>query len=236
MSFTELLTASDTELIKLFYKIQSNPNDDFIIRINNIAAQIDLNHTQLICALGFNNNIQSLTEIHSILGFRSYKILAYRSEELFSNDVYFQLAIDNILDLYSARLEDEKFLKTINKLLSTRLANIENTITEKQDTGDIMSYRMEVHALYDLGIANKEFADARIKQNIGKHRINSSELKAIIDANFYPPSNLFFMDAISPEEKKILIEEMGIEREMIINRLQNNHITEAERNMLEDFI
>ena len=69
LSFTELLTASDAELVKIFYKISVDENDDFIIKINKAAAQLDLNHSQLVCALGFNKHIRDLSDIYSTLGF-----------------------------------------------------------------------------------------------------------------------------------------------------------------------
>lgn len=235
-SFLDILTADDAELLKIFYRIQPNSNDDFIIRINNIASNLGLNHTQLICSLAFNQHIEDMTDIHSLLGFRSYKVLAYRNEELFITDAYFQLAIDNILDIYSALLEESHVMTLIRKLLPKRLAEIETTIQEKQDPTHIMSYRMEINSIYNMGIANKSFADDRIQLNIGQHRINSGELKAMIEAGHYPVNNLFFMDAVSPLEKRYLIDEIGVPREQIINRLQNQNISEQERNVLEDCI
>ena len=122
-SFLDILTANDTELVKIFYKVTPNPNDDFIIRINNIAASLGLNHTQLICALAFNQHIEDLTDIHSLLGFRSYKILDYRNEELFTTDAYFQMAIDNLLDLYSALLEENEVMDKIRIVITQTPGN-----------------------------------------------------------------------------------------------------------------
>jgi hypothetical protein len=234
--FTEILTASDAELVKIFYKIKSDPRDDFIVRINKVAAQLGINHTQLICALGFNKHIRDLTDIHSILGFRSFKVLTYREEELFSTDTYNQLSIDNILDIYSERLEDQEILERIRTLLIPRLKHIEQDIEKHGDPGHIISYRMEVHSIYTAGIATKEFADARMEMDNGKYRMMASEALLIVDAGFYPPTNLFFMDTLIPEERRELIEHKGIPVEVIKNRLQNSHISEEERSMLEDYI
>ena len=74
IDFTELLTASDAELVKIFYKIKSDPSQDFIKNINSVAAQLELNHSQLVCATGFNKNIRDLTDIMTVLGFKSYKV------------------------------------------------------------------------------------------------------------------------------------------------------------------
>src|SRR3972149_10632706 len=221
ISFTELLTASDADLVKLFYKVKVEPGDDFIKRINKIAAQLGLNHAQLVCALGFNKNIRDLTDIISVLGFRSYKLLAYRQNELFTTDTYQQLSIDNTLDIYSARLEDELIMESLRALLMPRLEHIEADIEKNEDPGHIISYRMEVHAIYTSGIANKELAEKRInKNNIAKYRIMANEPAAIVEAGVLPASNLFFMESISPEEKKDLIERKHIPERRIKHRLE----------------
>ena len=107
ISFTELLTASDAELVKTFYKVKSDPSIDFIQNINSIATQLELNHSQLVCAIGFNKNIRDLTDFITVLGFKSYKVMIYCRNELFTTDTYQQLGIDNIMDSYSAWLDNE---------------------------------------------------------------------------------------------------------------------------------
>lgn len=237
ISFTELLTAADADLVKIFYKIKVEPNDDFIKRINKTAARLGLNHSQLVCALGFNKNIRELTDIISVLGFRSYKLLSYRQDELFTTDTYQQLSIDNILDIYSARLEDDQIMASLRALLMPRLEHIEADIAKNDDPGHIISYRMEVHAIYTSGIADKKFAEKRInKNNIAKYRIMANETGVIVEAGVLPASNLFFMESISPEEKKDLIERKHIAEALIKNRLQNSKISLEERDMLEEYI
>lgn len=236
-SFTELLTASDADLVKLFYKIKVDANDDFIKRINKIAALLGLNHAQLVCALGFNKNIRDLTDIISVMGFRSYKLLSYRQNELFTTDTYKQLSIDNILDIYSARLEDEQIMQSLRELLMPRLEHIEADIEKHEDPGQVISYRMEVHAIYRSGIVDRNFAEKRInKTSTSKFRIIANELGVIVESGLMPASNLFFMDSISPEEKKVLIEGKYISEDMIKNRLQNQKISIDEREMLEAYI
>jgi len=237
IGFTEILTASDADLVKIFYKVKVEPTDDFIKRINKIAAKLGLNHSQLVCALGFNKNIRELTDIISILGFRSFKLLAYRQNELFTTDTYQQLSIDNILDIYSARLEDVEIMESLRELIMPRLEHIEADIEKNDDPSHIISYRMEVHAIYSSGIADKAFAEQRInKKGIGKYRIIANEPVVIVEAGLLPASNMFFMDSISPDEKKDLIERKHIPESIIKNRLQNAKISQEERDMLESYI
>jgi len=236
ISFTELLTASDTELVKTFYKVKSDPSIDFIQNINSIATQLELNHSQLVCAIGFNKNIRDLTDIITVLGFKSYKVMIYRRNELFTTDTYQQLGIDNILDIYSARLEDEEILETLRELLQPRLQHIEIDIGKTGDPGNTISYRMEIHSIYQSGIADKSFAEKRIQKDIGKYRHIASELSEMISADIFPPSNFFFMANISPDEKRELIQQQHISSDMVKNRLQNAKISADEREMLEEFI
>jgi hypothetical protein len=236
ISFTELLTASDAELVKIFYNVKSDPSVDFIKNINSIAEQLKLNHSQLVSAIGFNKNIRDLTDIITVLGFKSYKVMIYRRNELFTTDTYQQLGIDNILDIYSVRLEDEEILETLRELLQPRLQHIETDIEKTDDPSYTFSYRMEIHSIYQSGIADKSFAEERIQKDIGKYRHMASELNEMIEAGIFPPSNLFFMESISPNEKRELIQQNHVSSDMVKNRLQNSKISADEREMLEEFV
>jgi len=234
-SFTDILVASDADLVNIFYKIKTDPKDDFILRINKAAAQLDLNHSQLVCAIGFNKHIRDLSDIYSTLGFRSYKLLAYRCNELFRTDTYNQLAIDNIIDIYSERLEDQQILESLREMLEPRLEHIEQDIDKNEDPAHIISYRMEIHAIYSAGIGDREFAEKRLNKEIGRFRLLSDEANAIVEAGLLPPSNLFYMDSLAPEEKKVLIEKKHIDTNMIKNRMQNKGISQEERELLEEY-
>ena len=236
VSFTDLLTASDADLVKLFYKVKVDDDQDFIKRINKIAAQMGLNHAQLVCAIGFNKNIRDLTDIVSVLGFRSFKLLTYRQNELFTTDTYQQLAVDNIIDIYSERLEDEQVKETLRELLVPRLTHIEKEIEQHDDPSHIISYRMEIHAIYTSGIADKPFAEKRISKGNSHFRHMANETAVIVDAGLLPASNLFFMDNITADEKKALIDAKHITLDIVKNRLQNSKISEQERDMLESYI
>ena len=236
ISFTELLTASDADLVKTFYKIKSDPSVDIIKNINGIAEQLELNHSQLVSAIGFNKNIRDLTDIITVLGFKSYKVMIYRRNELFTTDTYQQLGIDNILDIYSVRLEDEEILETLRELLQPRLQHIEADIEKNDDPSYTFSYRMEIRSIYQSGIADKSFAEERIQKDISKYRHMANELSEMIYAGIIPPSNFFFMESISPDEKRELIQQNHVSSDMVKNRLQNSKISADEREMLEEFV
>lgn len=114
--FRDILVASEEKLVALFHRVKPLHHDNFIAKIDHTAAQLGISHAQLVCALGFNGNIRDLTDILSVIGFSSYKLLSYRRNEIFSTDTYDNLDIDNILDIYTDRLEDTELLVTLREL------------------------------------------------------------------------------------------------------------------------
>jgi hypothetical protein len=232
-TFLELLTASDEDLVNAIYKMSSIPDKDFLVRIDRVAAQLKLNHTQLLCALGFNKHIRDLTDILSVLGFTSYKTMCFRRDELFTHDTYQQLSIDNVLDIYSEHIEDQQILDDLRKLLEPRLTQIEQIIGKTNDPSFTVSYKMEINAIYNGGIATADFAIKRLCGDIGQYRLLTNEAGIINQNELVPPSNIFFLDSVLGEEKKSLIDSGFIPRSMIENRLSNQSIGEDEREILQ---
>lgn len=234
-SFRDILTASDAQLVKVFYKVRESEESDFIRRINHTARQLELNHTQLVCALGFNRNIRDLTDILSVVGFSSYKLLRIRRDELFSTDTYKHLDIENVIDVYSEHIEDEDIMATLRELIPRRLSAIEEKLADLSDPAAMISYKMEIHSIYTGGIATTDLAMARVAAPIGDLRTMIEEIQLITDASLVPASNLFFSDDLLPAEKRVLIDNGHIDQSMINNRLSNNDISEDERQLLEDY-
>lgn len=235
-SFRDILTATDAGLVKHFYRVGESSESDFIRKINQAARQLELNHTQLVCALGFNHHIRELTDILSVVGFSSYKLLRYRRDELFTNDIYRHLDIENVVDIYAEHIKDEEVTAAIGELLLPRLGKIEAQLGDGADPAQTISYKMEMHSIYAGGLASAEFVAARLQAPIGDLRVMIDEIGMIVEQGLVPPSNLFFSDDLLPAEKASLINGGAIDQKMIANRLSNNEISEDERQLLEDFL
>jgi hypothetical protein len=238
-SFRELLRASDAELVKAFYRLPASGDSDFIKRINHAAAHLGLNHTQLVCALGFNPHMAELADILAVVGFSSFRPLSFRRNELFTTDAYRQLTIDNVLDVFTTlavRPPGDGTLTALHGLLPARLEHIEQRMANLDDTSLIISYKIEVHAIYAGGLAGADFIVRRLSRPIGDLRLLIEEVPMIVQHALVPPSNLFFSDDLLPGEKRYLIENGHVDAGMIANRLRNSEISEDERQMLEDFV
>lgn len=230
--FTEVITATPEKLVNLFYRLKPAPTPDFIVRIDWTATQLQLNHAQLVCGLGFNATMRTMSDILDVLGFSSFKALTIRRDELFSTDAYQSLTIDNVLDVYSCAAQDPEFTRAVQALLPRRLDTLEAVVDRDEDPARGISYRIEIHAIYNGGYVDREFAEDRLARDIGRYRQLASEVDAILARGFLPASNIFYMDSVTAEEKRLMIERGLIPGEMIRNRLSNPSISDAERDVL----
>lgn len=234
-TFREILRADDSGLVRAFYKVHNDAETDFIRKINHAAAQLGLNHGQLVCALGFNRHVRDLTDVLEVVGFSSYKLLGYRRDELFTTDTYRQLDIDNVIDIYAVQLEDEALEEALEALVPRRLAHLEARLEEDPDPTMLISYKMEIHSIYASDLATPSFARNRVEAAIADLRLKVEEIQMIVENRLLPPGNLFYVDTLAPAEKRYLIENGHVDGDMIENRLRNAEISEDERQMLEDF-
>ena len=237
--FAQILNASPEDLVRLFYRIKQSTARGFVAKIDHTAAQLELNHSQLICALGFNKHLEELIDILSVLGFSSAKLLRYRRDELFIHDVYHQLSIDDVLDIYTFCMAEPTVLLEVQHLLQQRLSEIESAIKGLSNPNATISFKMELHVVYSSEIATGAFAEQRIMSKKNLKTATSmwhEEIRLIVENSVIPAGNLFFSEQLSPEEKLVLIESGEINISMIKNRMQNTTITAAERDMLEDHL
>lgn len=228
-----LLNGGAEDLVRLFYKARDTQEKGFIARIDAIANRLGLNHTQLVCGLGFNREIGLLPDVLSVVGFSSERALILRRDELFKTDVYRELSVDDVIEIYALLSNNEDTLQRTRELIVARLTNIEESLAQQTHSG-LVSLKLELHAIYHSPIANEEFVDMRWQSRTQTNEVQYDELEIIVDKQIVPAGNLFFSNALSPAEKLFLIERGEIDVAMIKNRMQNTEISAAERDMLED--
>lgn len=235
-TFTELLTASDSTLVRHFYRFDGGADRDFIKRINRAAAALGVNHTELVCALGFNPAMRELTDILTVLGFSSYKPLTYRRNELFVNDIYRQLSMADLTALYAADIDDDEIIAVRATLVRQRLTRLEQQIDAGNDPLLRGNYRAELEAIYESEVATPAFVDWRLSPELADRRLMTGEIEMVVAARLVPLPNLFYSEQLKPAEKRFLLESGGIEKRMVENRLQNAELPAGEKELLEDYL
>jgi len=232
-SFSELLNAAGEDLIRRVTRSLQN-GEAGPAGLDRLCQHLNLNHTQAICALGFNGHIREVPEVLEQLGYPGYKRLADERNRHFIEDIYNQLTIGNVLKVYEAVSGNRELLEVMQYLLGSRLGNIEERIEQTVNSIVIDRYKREIKAIYKLGIATIEFAESRLDRTDSGFRALVNEVAIIVDSRLIPIGDIFFRNTVLPEEKRRLIQRGQIPRELILTRLEDNGISAQERNMLEE--
>lgn len=233
--FEEILTASSEDLLKTLYKSSSGQDSKVSgSRTKQVARNLGLTYSQLVCALGFNATIQELSDVLAVMGFESYDALAKERNQAFVSDIYQQLGIKDVLAIYAHVVDCLPLLEVIQHLLIRRLEKIEDRIEATVNSVVIERYKKEMRAIYNDGVAQIEFAEERLSKTHSGFRALLNEVALIVESRLIPVGDIFFRDSILPEEKRRLVIRGLIPRELIESRLADPQVPEHERSVLED--
>ncbi len=234
--FSKLLTAPAERLVNLLYKTAMKEDEPRGVRLARIAKRLSMNPQQLTCALGFNAAIRELTDVIQTLGFHSYEQLAKERNELFIDDLYRFLKIEDILSIYVHVAQDPSTQAIMQYLLKTRIENIEKRIEATVNSLIIERYKKEIRSIYKDGLAQIEFAEERLNKTDSGFRALVNEVAIIVESKLIPVGDIFFRETILPEEKRKIMNRGLIPDEFITTRLEDQNISEQERKMLEDYV
>ena len=205
-------------------------------RVAHAADRLGINSSRLICALGFNPHLRTVDSELAGLGYAGYDDLAAHRNELFVNDIYRKLSIDDVLAIYDAVSRDPPLLQVMQYLLTARLEKIEGRIEQTVNPLVIERYKKEMRAIYADGVAQIEFAEARLNTTDSGFRALVNEVSIIVDSRIIPVGDIFFRDTIFPEEKRRLLNRGLIPKDLVLARLDEETISAQERSMLEEYL
>ena len=235
--FEELLIAPSEQLLKSLYKSAASQPErpgGGVARTRQIAKSLGLTYAQLICAIGFNARIQELSDVLAVLGFETYDTLAHERNVVFTSDIYQQLGIKDLLAVYLHVPRSRPLLEVLQHLLTRRLQNIEDRIEATVNSVVIERYKKEVRAIYNDGVAQIDFAEDRLARPYNGFRALLGEVSLIVESRVIPVGDIFFREAILPEEKRRLMIRGLIPRSLVESRLSEAELSAHERTVLED--
>lgn len=234
--FNEILTGTPEQLVKIFYLYEGDTQEDSDLKRKTIAKIIKLKSEQLICAIGFNPNLDELTDIMPTLGYKNIDELTKDRNDIFINDTYRKLSLENILAIYEAVKDRQQTLQVMQYLLESRLESIETKIEETVNSMIIEKYKAEMRAIYSDNIADIDFAEKRLSRTDSGFRALLNEVMIIAESRLLPAGDIFFRDTILPEEKRKLLNKGMIPNDLIETRLAEENIPQQEKKMLLDYI
>lgn len=230
--FEKLLRADGTELVKMLYHFRVDSRRDAEMRREQIAQTLGLNSTQLVCGFGFNKRAAALTDILFVLGFASFGDLAARRNYLFINDIYKQLSINNILEIYASVDTGDALVDSLPDLIFSRLSRIEAEIEGTINPIMIGSYKLEIRAIYERRLAPLEMAETRLTASYSGLRALTNEVALIVENKVMPAGVVFYNPGVNPEEKRRLVAAGLVPRELVETRLNEADLPEPEREVL----
>ncbi len=232
--FHELLTSPPEHVVDMFY---SSGVEMASTSEEEAAKLLKLNTSQLICSLGFNQQIHDLMDIIFTLGYESLDDFLKKRNRLFISDIYRQLSLKQILSIYDLILNNPKQSNIfITKLLSKRVGMLEHKIEKSVKPKLIENYRAELKTIYKTGSIPMEFIDLRLENPDSGFRALLDEVSLIVDSKAISAMEIFIRDSILPEEKRRLITRGLIPKELISKRLEFKDLSDPEREMLEKYL
>jgi tetrahydromethanopterin S-methyltransferase subunit G len=233
--FRNIIGASEEGLVQRFYKYKDDVTS-MGNRLQDIAKKVGLRPEQLVCAIGFNPHSRYLTEIMPLLGYATFEELVKERNDIFTNDIYKRVSLDDVLAIYAAVKADPANLQVMQYLLKERLEHIERRIEETVNSLIIDKYKAEMRAIYSDGIADVDFADQRLNRRDSGFRALLNEVSIIIDSKLIPAGDIFFRDTILPEEKRKILSKGLIPRDLIQARLDDHNTSPDEKQVLVEYL
>ncbi len=233
--FIKILSASGEQLLQLLYQSQSSIGKKNLTP-RHFAQHLKMTHAQFACALGFNNDIESLPDVVAISGYSAYEKLAKVRNEYFITDIYNRLGIKDVLSIYTHVTDSPHHQQLMQYLMQQRLAHIEARIEATVNSIVIERYKKEMRAIYNDGVALIDFAEARLADTHSGFRALLNEVAMIAESKLIPVGDIFFREGILPEEKRRLITRGLVPRNLVEDRLLDQSIPPQERKVLEEQI
>jgi len=232
--FEQLLVGSSADLHALLERFGVLAEQDQDQRLERLAQRLGVNVSQLVCGVGFNPAAEAVQRLPAWLGFASYDALVGERNYLFINDLYRQLSIDDVVEIYGQlRLVPDPD-NALADLLASRLNHIESQIEATINPVMIGSYKLEIRALYENHLASAELLELRLRPESEVLRGIADEIMLIARSGTVPAARLLAHAGVSAEEKRRLLFHDLVSREAVAARLADPAIPARERELLAE--
>ncbi|MCC7412963.1 MAG: hypothetical protein IT495_15215 [Gammaproteobacteria bacterium] len=231
--FERLLRVQATDLGAQLARIPMPGGVDHDRRLALIAQRFGLNVAQLVCAVGFNADTAPAPRILAALGFAAYEALMGERNYLFINDIYQQLSIDNVVEIYRV-LSHGTDADSVADLVVSRLNHIESQIEATINPVMIGSYKLEMRAVYENHLASPELMEMRLRPEYEVLRGIADEIMLMVRSGLMPATALLAHRGVAPEEKRRLLFHDMVTRADVEARLAQPDIPPRERRVLDE--
>ena len=231
--FNQILTSSGEQLLQILYQSKSEIGTKRLTT-RHFAQHLKMTYAQFTCALGFNDDIETLPDVIAIAGYEDYEQLAGIRNEYFTSDIYDRLGIRDVLQIYNHVARNTKNQQLMQYLMQRRLEQIEARIEATVNSIVIERYKKEMRSIYNDGVAQIDFAEKRLADTHSGFRALLNEVSMIAESKLIPVGDIFYRDGILPEEKRRLVMRGLVPQNLVEDRLLDQSISPQERKVLEE--
>ena len=201
-SFEKLLTRSADELISVLASVVNEESD---IRVETVARAFAINDTQLLCLAGFHPQRHELASTSPIFAALANETFANKRNSRFIHDQYQDLSVNDVVAIYQAIGRAGAVTPAHRDVVFSRLEMLENQLEETINPVLIGSYRLEVRAIYEGGIADHRFARARLAPIYEQTRQVADEVRIMLETKVLSASDVLLDEQVGMEEKQKLV-------------------------------
>jgi hypothetical protein len=230
--FEQLLTADERAISKLIgpFATRTDAQD---AHLSEVARRLNLNSLQLLCGFGFNRRTAVMGSIIRGLGYASFDELCSARNYQFINDLYAQLSISDVLDIYAVMTGNDDPDDGLQDLIYSRLAEIEARVEATSNPVLVGAYKLEIRGIYESGLMGKDFVETRLTSPYAVLRALTNEIDLIATRALVPVESLIARPSVTPEEKRMLLMRGLVPPALILARLGHPRISLHEKNVLD---
>lgn len=229
----ELLLTGDERAVGKVMGPFASQTDAPDARLSDIARRLNLNSVQLLCGFGFNRRAAVMISVIHGLGYASFDEMCSARNYQFINDLYSQLSISEVLDIYAAMSGNDDPDDGLQDLVYSRITEIERHIEATSNPVMIGAYKLEVRGIYESGLMDRDFIETRLTSPYSSLRAITNEIDLIAARALVPVESLIARPSVTPEEKRALLMQGLVPTALIQARLKHPRISVHERNVLD---
>ena len=203
--FERLLTAGAEQLKAWLARVKTPGSQRSDSRLESIAREFGMNGTQFICALGFNPAWRELEGLADCLGFANDEDLMARRNFAFIHDQYRDLSINDVLSVHRVLGAEPSLSPAIRDVVMSRLEMVENQLEETINPILVGSFKLEVRAIYEHGVADRAFALSRLSPSYEQTRTIADETRVMLETQVLSSLDVLRASSVSGDEKRRLL-------------------------------
>ena len=218
-TFENLIVATAQSLVATFSPLRTRVKGEGEARRAQVAQLLGMNPVQLLCGVGFNQQLARVPDLSRFLGYGGTDALIAERNYEFIHDRYRSLSVNNVVEIYAALGQVPAAASAASDLVISRLSNIEAQLEETINPVLIGGYKLEVRGIYENRLAGPALLNARLDLNYSVLREITNESMIMLETAVITPAVFLRHPGVTADEKSRAIFQRLIPRDAVLEYL-----------------